>query len=130
MSPDSRKVASLMNSSSSYKRRSTQSSQAKKIKDPKESDKNIGKDGDMNSKKSNPDKILDSIIQSRCLTKDRDMVETEKDKINSCKMNKFKKLASKDDYGDAQVMTHQNYSRKGSRIRKSLSSSAQKREKL
>ncbi len=85
---------------------------------------------ELQGKASNPDKLLDSIIQSRCLTKDQERADSQKDKLASCKTNKLKNLVSKDDYVDTQNTTQLKYSRKGSRIRKSMSSSHNRREEV
>lgn len=97
-----------------------------KIIDFEENRELSAKEGELRSKGSGHDKLLDSIIQSRCLTKDQDRKDLPKDKLASCKTNKLKNLVAKDEYADTQhtQKTDQSkYSRKASRVRKSISSS-------
>ena len=44
----------------------------------------------MKPKTSNPEKLLDSIIQSRCLTKDQERIQSQNDKLASQEPNKLK----------------------------------------
>ena len=74
--------------------------------------------------------MLNSIIQSRCLTKDQERSHEENDKgLN--KSNKIKQLGEKDAYDDQNSLNEsknqRKESRKDARVRKSISSNKNKR---
>lgn len=150
----SENTSPVKKSSSSFKRRSTTSSQNPKdgkernelkfirvakrtedldchfrktktsIGDPKEVKSALVESGKTTSKTSNPEKLLDSIIQSRCLTKDRD-------RHPSGNLKDYRDFQPQDDYYDQKSTKDDRGSkinRNDSKVRKSVTSNKERNE--
>lgn len=103
---------------SNFRKTKTSISEAKEVRSA------LVSSGKTTDKAGNSDKLLDSIIQSRCLTK-------EHNRIQSGHLRDYRRDSSKDDYYDsnnAQDSKASTLARKDSRLRKSITSSKERKD--